>query len=139
MVIPDGEVELGCVNSPEDDAAGTAPSVYGSLAAVAKGIGDLGDLVRMLAGSLSQAKPWQRQLRVRLAEAQQLLEVLRLTVAMERSDVEILEAANLLAKECNAIVLAIVGSRADVTTKAAVRLVSRLAQQICDELRATAP
>jgi hypothetical protein len=104
------------------------------LVAVAKVIIDLHDLVRLVAKGLSRAKPWQRQLDSRLAEVEGLLQVLRMTVALERADHEILRAAETLCAECGSIGLAISGSRADQTTKAAVRLIAHLATDLRDAL-----
>lgn len=104
------------------------------LVTIAKAIGDLADLVRLLKKGLSRAKPWQRQLARRLEEADRLLDLLRVTIALKHPDAEILAVADSLCVECSAISLAITGSRADQTTKAAVPLIARLAATALDSL-----
>lgn len=53
------------------------------LESIAKSIGDLDDLLKLMRRTVPRAKPWQRQLAAHLAEIEQLIDVLRLTVAME--------------------------------------------------------
>lgn len=104
------------------------------LVTLVKMIGDLEDLIRVLKRGLSRAKPWQRQLASRLADVDCVLGLLRLTIAMERSDAEIRSLADTLCAECRAVGLAVAGSRADRPTKAAVNLIARLADATCDAL-----
>ncbi len=105
----------------------TAPPV---LAAVAKGIGDLDDLVRLLAKGLSRSKPWQRHLAAQLTEADRLMQVLRLTIALDRPQAEIVEAGVDLQLVCQRARRSLVGTRADQTTVAAIQLGADLAASI---------
>lgn len=96
------------------------------LEAIAKAIGDLDDLVGLINRALPRAKPWQRQLSSHLADVDRTIQILRMTVAMERSDTEILEAARTVEASCRRAELAISATRADLTTKASVRLALQL-------------
>ena len=114
---------------------GAAQAIPEALLNIAKAMRDLDDLVRLLGKGLSRAKPWQRQLTSQLSELDRLLQVLRMTVVIDRSESEILAAAEALCVACRKAAAAIVGSRCDVDTKAAVRLVTDLASGVRDELR----
>jgi len=76
---------------------------------LAKFIQDLQDLVALLLRGLSRAKPWQRQLAAHLGDIEKQVDVLRLTVAMERHDSEILAAADHLAGICRLSAAALAG------------------------------
>ena len=119
-------------DGPAEIAADAGAST--SVTAIAKAIGDLDDLVRLLVKGLSPAKTWQRGLSIRLGRIDGLLQVLRMTIVLERSNAEVISAADVLYGECSGLGIALVGSRADRTTKAAVNLVARLAAQIRDTL-----
>jgi hypothetical protein len=106
----------------------------GTLAASAKSLGDLDDLVRILRKSLPRTKPWQRQLFGHLNELDRLVQVLRMTVIIERSDEEILEASHALCLASRKAVSAVHGSRCDLDTKAAVGLIAELASGVREEL-----
>lgn len=125
------ETNLGKAGAIE----GAAPAIPEALLNIAKAMRDLDDLVRLLGKGLSRAKPWQRQLASQLSELDRLLQVLRMTVVIDRSETEILAAAEALCVACRKAAAAIVGSRCDVDTKAAVRLVTDLASGVRDELR----
>ena len=118
---------------------GAAQAIPEVLQNIAKAMGDLDDLVRLLCKGLPRAKPWQRQLVSQLSELDRLLQVLRMTVVIDRSDSEILAAAEDLCVTCRKTAAAIVGSRCDLDTKAAVRLVTDLAAGVRDELRRIDP
>lgn len=90
-------------------------------------ITDLDDLVDLMRRGLTVAKPWQRRLAVDLAELDRLMQVLRLTVSLERPDQEILAAATELSIACRRAVSSQSGTRADHTTRAALALVADLA------------
>lgn len=100
------------------------------LESLAKLIQDLQQLITLLLRGLTRARPWQRQLAGHLADVDQQLHVLRLTVAMERRDAEILEAAEHLACVCRLSAAALAGSRVDPTTRTAVHLIVDLAERI---------
>lgn len=105
-----------------------------ALEALTKLIQDVQQLVTLLLKGLSRAKPWQRQLAGHLTDVDQQLQVLRLVVAMEKQDAEILEAAEHLARICRLSTAALAGSRADPTTRAAVHLIGDLAARIRSSL-----
>jgi len=58
-----------------------------------------------------------------------------MTVVIERTESEIVAAAEALCIACRKTAAAIVGSRCDLNTKAAIRLVSDLASGVRDELQ----
>lgn len=101
-----------------------------TLEGVAKHIKDLEQLVTLLLQGLSRAKPWQRQLAAHLVDVDTQLQVLRLTVTLERQVDEILVAAAHVAGSCRLAAAALTGSRADPTTRAAVHLIVDLANSI---------
>jgi hypothetical protein len=115
----------------DEAAQATPPELIG----IAKAMGDLDDLVRLLRKTLPRAKPWQRQVASRLTELDRLLQVLRLTIVIERSDAEILAASEALCLACRRIGTAVVGSRCDPDTKVAIHLIGDLANVVRDELR----
>ena len=125
------EAELG------DIAATTAANQEAppALVTVAKGMGDLDDLVRLLAKGLSRAKPWQLHLAAHLAEADRLMQVLRLTVALDRPNAEIVEAAVDLQLACRRARHSLAGTRADRTTVAAMQLSTDLVASIVHALQ----
>ncbi|MBU0914788.1 MAG: hypothetical protein KKD97_00365 [Gammaproteobacteria bacterium] len=84
----------------------------------------------LLQKGLSRAKPWQRQLAALLIEVDARVQVLRLTVAMERSDAEIVAAAEQLGDLCRLAAAAVRGSRVDPTTRAAIQLIGDMAVRI---------
>jgi len=105
------------------------------LEALAKLIKDVQDLVTLLRQGLSRAKPWQRQVTAHLADVDQQLQVLRMTVAMEKQDGEILEAAERLSGLCRLAGAALAGSRVDQTTRAAIHLIGDLTQRMRTKLQ----
>lgn len=105
------------------------------LAGIAKAITDLDDLVRLTLGGLSRAKPWQRKLADALADVDRLMQVLRMTIAMECAEREILAAADALAVSCRRAAGVVAGSRADLLTLTALRLATDFAERIQAELR----
>lgn len=117
-----------------NDAARTAST---ALASCAKALGDLDDLVRLLQRGHVPTKPWQRQLASQLREIDGLLQILRMTAVMERPEAEVLSAAEALWNACRRISLAVAGSRADQTTKAAVHLIAGLASRVLGHLDST--
>jgi len=62
------------------------------LMSIARAIQDLDNLLELMKVRLSRAKPWQRQLAEQLAEIDQRLQVVRMTIAMSRDDIEVLAA-----------------------------------------------
>lgn len=106
-----------------------------TLEGVAKLIKDLEQLVTLLRQGLSRAKPWQRQLAAHLVDVDAQLQVLRLTVALERQTDEILTAAAHVVGCCRLAAAALAGSRVDPTTRTAVHLIVDLANRIQTDLR----
>jgi hypothetical protein len=102
--------------------------------AVAKSIVDITELVSLLQWGLGQGTTWERQLAAPLVDVDRLLNLLRLTVAMERHDREILEAAQSLAPACRLAAAVRGGGPADPTTRATVKLVVDLANNVCRDL-----
>lgn len=102
----------------------------GDLRAMAKSIGDLDDLIKLLSNGLSHAKPWQQRLTVQLSEMDRLLQVLRLTIALERSDAEILAATTDLRAACRQTSNLASTTRADQVTKASLRLAADLSTSL---------
>lgn len=103
------------------------------LVALAKTINDLDDLVRLILKGLTRAKPWQRQLAARLEDVDRLLQVLRLTIALDKPDVQIVAAAEDVAGACRRTAASLAGSRTDYPSMQAAALVSDLG----DKLRGT--
>jgi hypothetical protein len=98
--------------------------------APAKAISDLDSLVQALLSSVPESKPWQRQLRFHLSQADRLVQVLRLTIAMQRDKAEIAEAAEALMTAIRTAHVYVNGGRADIGTKAALQLGFGLAQTV---------
>lgn len=107
-----------------------APAADPKLVALAKNIADLDDLVRMLVKAMPQVKPWQRRLIAQLLELERLVQILRMTIAMERPDREILEGAKALCIHSRQTSAAAAGTRVDAVTKASLCLVGSLAASI---------
>jgi hypothetical protein len=102
-----------------------------TLVVAAKTIKDIDDLVRLMLTGLTRTKPWQRQLAVRLGEVDRLLQVLRLTIAMEKADAEIAVAALAVASACRRAAASLSGSRADFPALQAVALINDLGDKLC--------
>lgn len=97
---------------------------------LAKHIQDLQQPVELLQKGLPRAKPWQRQLAGHLGDVEHQLQVLRLTIAMDRPDAELVQASEHLAGTCRLSSGVLAGTRVDSTTRAAVKLVGDLAERI---------
>lgn len=107
-----------------------APPAVGQVDQATKAINDLDDLVQAVLKALPSSKPWQRQLLTYLREVDRLIQVLRMTVAMGRPDVEIGEAAQQL-RTALRVALRYVGTgRADFGTKAAIGIACELGVKI---------
>lgn len=111
-----------------------ADQAEAKMAMIAKAIKDFDALLGLLRSELRVTKPWQRQLAGRLAELDHLLQVLRLTIIMERSDVEVSDAADALLAACRATSGALAGSRADHVTRTALRLTIAAAELLVNSL-----
>lgn len=108
--------------SPEPTLEGAAPQTDG----LSKALADLDAIVQALLSAVPQAKPWQRQLRGHLCQLGREVQILRMTVSMGRDGAEVRQAAS----ACNATLRAansfVAAGRADMGTKAAVRLAFEL-------------
>lgn len=102
------------------------------VALLAKLIPDLDSLIQALRSGLAVSKPWQRSLHIGLADADQKMEVLRMTIVMKRPEAEALEAAARLHAALSAGQLQVTNRRAEAATKAAMLLALALAKQIRD-------
>jgi hypothetical protein len=107
---------------------------FEELKSTGKTIHDLTELVHALLTALPAAKPWQRQMRAQLSDVDSRLQVLRMTIAMEKRDDEIREAADQLLMGLRAANQHGAGGRTDAATRAAVRLALRMGQQISTAL-----
>lgn len=98
------------------------------LQGTAKVLTDLDLLIRALLATVPAAKPWQRQLCTYLTNADGLLQVLRMSVVMDRSDAEVLQAARDLVVPLKAANAYVNAGRADAGTKKGVQLAYQLSQ-----------
>lgn len=108
------------------------------LVAAAKTINDLDDLVRLVLKGLARTKPWQRQLAARLGDVDRLVQVLRLTIALDKPEVQIVAAAKNVAGACHRTAASLAGTRADRSCLQAVALVSELGDNLRDAFNALA-
>lgn len=106
----------------------------GEVDRLAKAILDLDGLVQALVKSIRPALPWQRRVRAHLAQADQALQVLRMSVLMGREMPEVRTAAAEVRKACTEFQTAIAGSRVDQQTRIALGLAHSLAVGVEDEL-----
>lgn len=106
---------------------------------VAAAIQDFDELVTKLGIGARGPLPWQRQLAAHLDGLAGLVQILRMSVMLERPDAEVRDTARALAEHTRQASLAIVGSRSDLTTRVALRLALNLAITISRGLHAPAP
>ena len=97
-----------------------------------KAIDTLDDLVQSLLRIQSQSQVWQRTLVGQLKQLDLDIQILRMLVSMERDKAEFEHTANLMHDRLALAVTHIEKSRADNTTKSALRLAKALAAQICE-------
>ncbi|MBC7377160.1 MAG: hypothetical protein H7346_06950 [Burkholderiaceae bacterium] len=88
---------------------------------------------------LAPAKPWQRHLLIRLARIDQKIQVLRMTIALDRGVAEQSAAAIQLHASLASTVAELVKGRTDVTTKAAMRFALGLGKRVREALVVSAP
>lgn len=98
--------------------------------AAAKAIGDLHAIVEAVLKSLPPSKPWQRQLVQHLHEIDRTIQVLRMTIALERVPSEVTAAKEQVLVALRVANRYVAMGRADVGTKAAVRLAYEIGQRI---------
>lgn len=108
-----------------------AESAAAHLEAMAKGINDVDVIVQGLLDRIPPSKPWQRQLRAQLKDADRHIEILRLEISLGRDGVEIHEAARKLKQVLEIANVQIVGGRADGWTRNALLVAYRSAGLVC--------
>ncbi|MEO6280910.1 hypothetical protein [Roseateles sp.] len=106
------------------------PERSSALAAAAKAIGDLDALLQAMQSSMGLSKPWQRQLAAKLTDAARHLDILRLTISLEREATEIANAASALLTVLRQADANIAAGRADEGTRCAVRLAAEFARRV---------
>jgi len=107
----------------------------GILTSIAKSILDFDQLLALLRKGTSRAKPWQRQLISHLDGIERTSQVLRMTIVMDRDDAEVFAAVEQLCSDCRSASSAIAGTRADLSTRAALTLMADLAGGIRREMQ----
>ena len=107
-----------------------------TLDGIAKIIIDLTELLGALRTATVPGKPWQRQLLRDLGKADAQLQVLRMTIAMNRHDGEIRAAAQSLDATLAASATDVSRGRADQEARAAMRLLAALARELKTRLLA---
>lgn len=105
---------------------------------VAKIVVDLTGLLAALRSATIPGKPWQRQLLRDLDEADTHLQILRLTIALNRRDDEVLSAVRSLTSVLTRAASTIGRGRADQGTRDATRLLAGLAKELHARLEAYA-
>ncbi|RYE81582.1 MAG: hypothetical protein EOO80_00655 [Oxalobacteraceae bacterium] len=93
-------------------------------------LADLDDLVQALRKSLPLSTVWQRQLHLHLDDMDRGIQILRLTVAMQRGAGEHNDAVLAVLKPARAANAYVAMGRADMGTKAAVRLTFEMSRQL---------
>jgi hypothetical protein len=106
---------------------------------VAAAIQDFDELVTKLGIGARGPLPWQRQLAAHLDGLAGLVQILRMSVVLERPEAEVRDTARALAEHTRQASLAIAGSRADLSTRIALRLALNLAITISGGLHAPTP
>jgi hypothetical protein len=106
---------------------------------VAAAIQDFDELVTKLGIGARGPLPWQRQLAGHLDGLAGLVQILRMSVVLERPEAEVRETARALTEHTRQASLAVAGSRADLHTRVALRLALNLAMTISSGLRPLAP
>lgn len=117
----------------------TTPTVDATAADTAKAFVDLEGLVTALLSSLPRAKPWQRQLRDHLQEVERHLQILRMTIAMDRPHQEVADSTSELRKALRVAQHYLAAGRADAGTKAAVGIACELGQKLVTLLKLERP
>jgi hypothetical protein len=102
----------------------------GSQDEIAQTISKLDIVVQALLADLPSAKPWQRQLRLQLSQAARCVQVLRMSIVMERSKEDICEAARRVQQALQVANASIATGRADMETKTIVNIAMAMSQRI---------
>lgn len=101
---------------------------------IAETISKLDIVVQALLEDLPSAKPWQRQLRLQLSQAARCVQVLRMSIVMERSKEDISEAARRVQQALQSANASIATGRADMGTKTIVNIAMVTSQKISKAL-----
>ena len=80
----------------------------------------------------SQSKVWQRTLREQLKQLDRDIQVHRMLISLGRDQSEVAQSASTLYDRLALAAAQVEKSRADSTTKGAMRLAKALASQICE-------
>ena len=113
-----------------DAPSATVNMSNADLAGAAKAIKDLDALVTGVLKTLPTSNPWQRQTLSQLHVVDRHIEVLRLTIALERATSEVAHAALEIQTAMRSAEAFVQGSRADIHTKAALQLAAKLAERV---------
>lgn len=111
------------------DAIDTVPDDKPA-ASASKIISDLDDLIQAILKATPEAKPWQRQLVAHLRDVDREVQVLRMTLSLQRGAGEIAKAAGSIRRTLRTANAYVAMGRADLGTKAAVRLALELSQKL---------
>lgn len=93
--------------------------------AIGKAIGDIDVIVLGLLERTPPTKPWQRQLRMHLQDADRHVEILRLAISLEHDLTEIHDSARKLKQVIETANVQVVGGRADGITRNALMVAYR--------------
>ena len=119
-------------------AAPTSPNALEELldpgAELSRSISILDDLVQALLIEIPPIKPWQRQLVLHLTQVERSVQILRMTIAMERSKDDVCEAARRVYQALRAAHAAAATGRADVGTKTSVNIAMQASKRISKSL-----
>ena len=105
-------------------------AIHPELDQAAKAITDLDALVQAVLTSLRPSKPWQRQLLQQLADIDRRIQVLRMTIALNRAGDEVSDAKEQLRVALRVAQRYVAVGRADLGTKAAIGLACELGLRI---------
>lgn len=100
-----------------------------------RAIANLDALVQAMIEEVPPSKPWQRQLRVHLIQAEREVQILRMTIALDRGQGEVLQAARALQISLRTANASVSNGRADAGTKALVSIALATSQRISGALQ----
>ncbi|HEY4084121.1 MAG TPA: hypothetical protein VGM81_25805 [Burkholderiaceae bacterium] len=97
---------------------------------VVKAIIDFDDTVRLMLERLPRTKPWHRLLAAQLQLAEREIQILRMTISLERGADEVFKAAHALCRTSRDVEVSVRGSRADLVTQQSIQLLVSMGAQI---------
>ena len=115
------------------------PAIAAQLAHAVKLITDLDELLQIMLREPRQSKPWQRQVVALLREAETNIQILRMTIALDRAPAEIEDASDALRAIVRRINASTSGSRADLTTLQAIQLLMQMSDAVGQALNDLTP